>query len=94
MMAKSLAADYCWVRGNEEAAMKIVIIGATGTIGKAVASALGGKNVIVALSRSTGENRVDITNKASIEKAFAAIGKVDAIVCRRRRRIQTARGAF
>ena len=28
-----------------------------------------------------GENRVDITNKASLEKAFAAIGKVDAIVC-------------
>jgi NAD(P)-dependent dehydrogenase (short-subunit alcohol dehydrogenase family) len=61
--------------------MKVVIIGATGTIGKAVAAALGGKNEIVALSRSTGENRVDITNKASLEKAFAAIGKVDAIVC-------------
>jgi NAD(P)-dependent dehydrogenase (short-subunit alcohol dehydrogenase family) len=61
--------------------MKVVIIGATGTIGKAVAAALGGNNEIVALSRSAGENRVDITNKASIEKAFAAIGNVDAIVC-------------
>jgi NAD(P)-dependent dehydrogenase (short-subunit alcohol dehydrogenase family) len=61
--------------------MKIVIIGATGTIGKAVAAKLSGNNEIVALSRSVGENRVDITNKASLEKAFAAIGKVDAIVC-------------
>jgi dTDP-4-dehydrorhamnose reductase len=61
--------------------MKVVIIGATGTIGKALASALRGNHEIVALSRSTGENRVDITNKASLEKVFAAIGKVDAIVC-------------
>jgi NAD(P)-dependent dehydrogenase (short-subunit alcohol dehydrogenase family) len=61
--------------------MKIVIIGATGIIGKAIAAALGGTNEIVALSRSAGETRVDITDKASLEKAFAAIGKVDAIVC-------------
>ncbi len=61
--------------------MKIVIIGATGTIGKAVAAALRGKHEIVAVSRSAGDHRADITDKASLEKAFAAIGKVDAIVC-------------
>jgi NAD(P)-dependent dehydrogenase (short-subunit alcohol dehydrogenase family) len=61
--------------------MKIVVIGATGTIGKAVASALTGRHEIVALSRSAGDNRTDITDKSSLEKAFAAIGKVDAIVC-------------
>jgi NAD(P)-dependent dehydrogenase (short-subunit alcohol dehydrogenase family) len=61
--------------------MKIVVIGATGTIGKAVASALTGKHQIVALSRAAGDIRTDITDKASLEKAFAAIGKVDAIVC-------------
>ena len=61
--------------------MKIVIIGATGIIGKAIAATLSDHHEIVALSRSAGENRVDITDKASLEKAFAAIGKVDAIVC-------------
>jgi NAD(P)-dependent dehydrogenase (short-subunit alcohol dehydrogenase family) len=61
--------------------MKIVIIGATGTIGNAIATALRGSHEIVSLSRSTGENRADITNRASLEKAFAAVGKVDAIVC-------------
>ena len=60
--------------------MKIVIVGATGTIGKAVAAALSGKHEIIAVSRSAGEYRADITDKASLEKAFAAIGKVDAIV--------------
>jgi NAD(P)-dependent dehydrogenase (short-subunit alcohol dehydrogenase family) len=60
--------------------MKIVIVGATGTIGKAVAAALRSKHEIIAVSRSAAEYRADITDKASLEKAFAAIGKVDAIV--------------
>jgi NAD(P)-dependent dehydrogenase (short-subunit alcohol dehydrogenase family) len=61
--------------------MKIAIVGATGTIGKAVTEALSKSHEIVALSRSAGENRTDITSKASLEKVFAAIGKIDAIVC-------------
>jgi NAD(P)-dependent dehydrogenase (short-subunit alcohol dehydrogenase family) len=60
--------------------MKIVIIGATGTIGKAVAAALRGKHEVIAVSRSAANYRADITDKSSLEKAFAAIGKVDAIV--------------
>jgi NAD(P)-dependent dehydrogenase (short-subunit alcohol dehydrogenase family) len=60
--------------------MKIVVIGATGTIGRAVVAALRNKHEIVAISRSTAENRADITDKASLEKAFAAIGTVDAIL--------------
>ena len=60
--------------------MKIVLVGATGTIGKAVAAALRGKHEIVAVSRSAAQYPADITDKPSLEKAFAAIGKVDAIV--------------
>jgi len=60
--------------------MKIVIIGATGTIGKAVAAALRAKHEVIAVSRSAADYRADITDKSSLEKAFAAIGKVDAIV--------------
>jgi NAD(P)-dependent dehydrogenase (short-subunit alcohol dehydrogenase family) len=60
--------------------MKIVIIGATGTIGKAVVAALRGNHEIGAVSRSGGEHRADITDKASLERALPAIGKVDAII--------------
>jgi NAD(P)-dependent dehydrogenase (short-subunit alcohol dehydrogenase family) len=60
--------------------MKIVIIGATGTIGKAVAAALRGKHEVIAVSRSAADYRADITDKSSLERAFAGIGKVDAIV--------------
>jgi NAD(P)-dependent dehydrogenase (short-subunit alcohol dehydrogenase family) len=60
--------------------MRIVIVGATGTIGKAVVSALEGKHELIAVSRSAPQYAADITHKASLEKVFAAIGKVDAIV--------------
>ena len=50
--------------------MKIVIIGATGTIGKAVAAALRGKHEVIAVSRSAADYHADITDKSSLEKAF------------------------
>ncbi len=60
--------------------MKIVVIGASGTIGSAVAKLLKQKHQVIAVSRSSGDHRADITSKASLEAAFRAIGKVDAIV--------------
>jgi NAD(P)-dependent dehydrogenase (short-subunit alcohol dehydrogenase family) len=60
--------------------MKIVVIGATGTIGSAVIKLLKQKHQVIAVSRSTGDYRADITNKASLETALGAIGKIDAIV--------------
>ena len=60
--------------------MKIVVIGATGTIGGAVVKLLRQRHQVIAVSRSSGDYRADITNKASIETALRAIGKVDAIV--------------
>lgn len=60
--------------------MKIVVIGATGTIGGAVVKLLSQRHQVIAVSRSSGDYRADITDKASIETALRAIGKVDAIV--------------
>ena len=60
--------------------MKIIVIGATGTIGKAVVKLLKQRHQIIAVSRSDGDYRADITKKASLEAALGAIGKVDAIV--------------
>jgi NAD(P)-dependent dehydrogenase (short-subunit alcohol dehydrogenase family) len=60
--------------------MKIVVIGASGTIGSAVAKLLKQRHQVIAVSRSGGDYRADITNKASLEQALGAIGKVDAIV--------------
>lgn len=60
--------------------MKIVLIGASGTIGRAIAKLLKPKHQIIAVARSSGDYNADITNGASIETALDAIGKVDAIV--------------
>lgn len=63
-----------------EKPMQIVVIGATGTIGGAVVKLLRQRHQVIAVSRSSGDYRADITNKASIETTLGAIGKIDAIV--------------
>ena len=62
--------------------MRILVIGATGTIGRAVAASLSqaGHEVIEATSKST-PLKVDIANPASIQAMFARVGTVDAVVC-------------
>jgi NAD(P)-dependent dehydrogenase (short-subunit alcohol dehydrogenase family) len=60
--------------------MKVVIVGATGTIGQAVAEALSVRHEIVPVSHSKGERRVDLASKDSIERLFQAIGPFDALV--------------
>lgn len=60
--------------------MRILIIGATGTIGSAVAAALGNRHELVLASLQQAPERVDITDPASIRPLFARVGRVDAIV--------------
>lgn len=61
--------------------MKIIVVGASGTIGSAIADALAERgNEVVRASRS-GEVRVDIEDRTSIEAMYAAVGQVDAVVC-------------
>jgi NAD(P)-dependent dehydrogenase (short-subunit alcohol dehydrogenase family) len=60
--------------------MKIIIIGAHGTIGKAVASELATRHEIIRVGRSAGDFQADITNTAQIRQLFEQTGKVDAVV--------------
>ena len=60
--------------------MKIIVIGATGTIGKAVSAALGTKHEVVGASRR-GEVKADIEDVVSLRKLFESVKKVDAVVC-------------
>ena len=60
--------------------MRILVIGATGTIGREVAKALSAGHEVIAASRK-GAVKVDIADPASIKAMYKAVGKVDAVVC-------------
>lgn len=60
--------------------MRILIVGASGTIGSAVVTALGGRHELVLASQHKAPEIVDIADPASIRALFARIGRVDAVV--------------
>ena len=60
--------------------MRIILIGATGTIGKAVAKELGERHELITAGRSSGDLRMDITDPTSIREAFEKAGEFDAVV--------------
>jgi NAD(P)-dependent dehydrogenase (short-subunit alcohol dehydrogenase family) len=59
--------------------MRIVVIGATGTIGTAVASALEAKHQVTRVSR-TGSIKADLSDPSSVDALFESVGSVDAVV--------------
>jgi len=59
---------------------KVVVIGATGTLGQAVAAALKARHEVIEVGARRGAHRVDSTDPASIERLFQQIGNVDAVV--------------
>ena len=61
---------------STEPRLRILIVGASGTLGRAVAAELGARHEIVTAGRSSGDVRIDLTDPASIEAALAQAGKV------------------
>jgi NAD(P)-dependent dehydrogenase (short-subunit alcohol dehydrogenase family) len=60
--------------------MKIIVIGASGTIGREVAKALAANQHEVVGASRTGDVKVDIRSSSSIEQLFASFTDVDAVV--------------
>ncbi|PAW50595.1 short chain dehydrogenase [Pseudomonas moraviensis] len=61
--------------------MKILLIGAAGTIGSAVDKELSQRHEVIRIGRSSGDFQVDISDSASIRKLFEQTGKFDALIC-------------
>ena len=61
--------------------MKVLLIGASGTVGSAIAEELSSRHEVVRIGRNSGDERVDISDSASIRKLFERIGQFDALVC-------------
>jgi NAD(P)-dependent dehydrogenase (short-subunit alcohol dehydrogenase family) len=60
--------------------MKVLVIGATGAVGKAMVAELAERHEVVRAGREHGERRVDITLDDSVEAMLKAVGPLDAIV--------------
>lgn len=60
--------------------MRILLVGATGTIGRAVSSELSKNHEVISASRQNSDISVDITSTESIRKMYEKIGKVDAVI--------------
>jgi NAD(P)-dependent dehydrogenase (short-subunit alcohol dehydrogenase family) len=61
--------------------LRILLVGASGTLGRAVAAELGQRHDIVTAGRNSGDIRVDMTDPASLVAALAQAGPIDAAVC-------------
>jgi len=61
--------------------MKVIIIGASGQIGNAVAELLGPDHEVVRVGHSKGRHTVDLGSIRSIEALFKKVGKCDAVIC-------------
>ena len=61
--------------------MKIILIGASGTIGGHLYKTLSEKHDVVRASRKGDDVAVDITSSASIEEMYESVSSVDAVIC-------------
>ena len=50
--------------------MKIVIIGASGIVGRAVTEELSRRHEVIRVGRTQGDHQVDITSQASVQALF------------------------
>lgn len=60
--------------------MRILVVGASGTVGQAVVKALSARHEIVTAGRSGGEVSVDLMNAQSVSAMYAKLGALDAVV--------------
>lgn len=60
--------------------MKIIVIGASGTVGRAVAQEFSQRHDVIRVGRTQGDEQVDITSQQSVQNLFDKTGQVDAIV--------------
>lgn len=61
--------------------MRIIVVGATGTIGSAIVAALSAQHEVIAVGNKNGAIRVDLASMESIIQLFRTVEAFDALVC-------------
>jgi NAD(P)-dependent dehydrogenase (short-subunit alcohol dehydrogenase family) len=60
---------------------RVLLIGAEGTLGRAVAAELAPRHDLLGAGRTSSELRLDLTDVDSMREALAQAGPLDAVVC-------------
>jgi NAD(P)-dependent dehydrogenase (short-subunit alcohol dehydrogenase family) len=60
--------------------MKVIVIGASGAVGKCAVDALSARHEVIKVGRSSGDIKVDLEDVDSIRAMYREAGKVDAVV--------------
>lgn len=60
--------------------MRILVVGASGTVGQAALKALSARHEIVTAGRNSGDVTVDLMDEASVRAMFEKLGRLDAVV--------------
>lgn len=60
---------------------RVMVVGASGLIGKSVVAALSTRAEVLEAHRSSSTYAVDLTDPTSIKTLFSRVGKVDSIIC-------------
>ena len=60
--------------------MKLLLVGATGTIGTAVAAALSERHEVLAVTRHSQPLSIDISSPALVRALFDAVGPLDGVI--------------
>ena len=61
--------------------MKIIIVGASGTMGKHLTSVFEKEHEVIKADRNGQDIKVDITSPESIESMYEQVGEFDAVIC-------------
>jgi len=61
--------------------LRILVIGASGVLGRAIVAELGARHEIIKAGSKSGEIRIDISDPTSIVAGLAAAGPLDAVAC-------------
>lgn len=59
--------------------MRVLLVGASGTVGRAAAAGLA-RHQIIRAGRTSGDVTVDLTSEESVRTMYQAVGRVDAVV--------------
>lgn len=60
--------------------MRLLLVGASGTVGQAVAKDLAARHELIRASRHSGDLHVDLTDLASVERMYEEAGPLDGVI--------------